>query len=230
MLIILLMSQTAVQAKNYIVCVGVSNYPGTVIDLFVSDKDAELMTNLFRRNGDAEIRCLTNADATVKNVVRAMNETYRKAGADDAVILFFSGHGIDGGFRCYDNVLRYTTINNCMAQSQSLRRFVYADACMSGGMRSSKKLLHDDGQTSTLFFLSSRTKEPSRELPRLQQSAFTHYLVNGMKGLADTDGDRVITARELYDYVSTNVMFLTDRKQHPVMWGNFTDEMEVMRW
>lgn len=228
--LLLLISQTAAEAKNYVVCVGVSDYPGEMIDLFVSHRDAELMTNLFRRNGDAEIRCITNHDATVKNVVRAMNETYQKAGSEDAVILFFSGHGLDGGFRCYDGVLRYTTVNNCMRQSRSARRFVYADACMSGGMRKNKRQIMEEEGGSILYFLSSRTKEPSRELPKLQQSAFTHYLANGMKGMADTNGDRVVTARELYNYVSNNVMALTDRKQHPVMWGNFTDETAVITW
>ena len=50
------------------------------------------------------------------------------------------------------------------------------------------------------------------------------------QGNADTDRDRVITAKELFDFVSGGVVKISDGKQHPVMWGNFSDDMVVMKW
>ena len=81
-----------------------------------------------------------------------------------------------------------------------------------------------------MFFLSSRTSEPSREILGMDNSVFTYFLGKGLKGLADANNDRHITARELFEYVSGKVRAKTRRNQHPVMWGNFNDNMTVMRW
>lgn len=217
-------------AKSFVVCVGISDYPGYANDLHVSDDDAVYMANLFRRNGGAEVYCLTNRNATVSQVVATMRQAFGKAKADDTVILFFSGHGYKGAFRCYDQSLPYSKVTDCMKLSAARKRLVFADACMSGGMRTNNRRTSSREDVSVLFFLSSRTREPSREIVGLRNSAFTHYLGKGLKGYADQNGDRVITARELFNYVSGKVISLTNRNQHPVMWGNFSDNMAIIRW
>ena len=59
---------------------------------------------------------------------------------------------------------------------------------------------------------------------------FTTCLTRCLKGGADEDRNRVITARELFVAVSRGVKTLSDVRQHPVMWGNFKDTMPVMVW
>ena len=54
--------------------------------------------------------------------------------------------------------------------------------------------------------------------------------LRSLKGGADTNRDRTITAKELYHAVSTGVRALSNEMQHPVMWGNFEDNMPVMVW
>ncbi len=218
----------AISAKTYIVCVGVRDYPGLFNDLTVSDNDAKNIANLYRNYGNAEVVCLTNRNATVANVVNAMKRLYSQAGFNDTVIFFFSGHGQTGVFKCYDRSLSYSTITNCMKLSNSKRRFVMADACMSGSMRNNKRRNHSS-DVSVMFFLSSRTSEPSREVFGMRYSVFSNYLSNGLQGKADANHDRMVTAKELFDYVSTNVIKTTRRRQHPVMWGNFNDNMVVMQ-
>lgn len=217
-------------AKNYIVCVGVRDYPGRGNDLQVSDQDAVNLASLYRSNGNSEVACITNRNATSQNVVNAMRRLYSKAGADDTVILFFSGHGERGVFRCYDRPMPYSTITDCMKLSRSRKRFVIADACMSGSMRSNRRSNGRNNEVNVMFFLSSRTREPSREIYGMHNSVFTTYLIKGLKGHADSNRDRCITAKELFTYVSDNVISVTSRRQHPVMWGNFSDNMAVMRW
>ena len=217
-------------AKNFVVCVGLSDYPGYGNDLTVSAYDAVFMSNLFRRNGNSEVYCLTNRDATVNRVVSAMRQAYGRAGEHDTVILFFSGHGLNGSFRCYDGALAYNKVTDCMKLSAARKRLVFADACMAGGMRANNRRSSSRDDVSIMFFLSSRTREPSREIVGLRNSVFTHYLGRGLKGYADKNGDRVVTARELFDFVSKQVIDMTRRRQHPVMWGNFSDNMSVMRW
>lgn len=220
---------TPTYAKTYIVCVGVRDYPGIANDLQVADQDAEYIANLYRRNGNAEVVCLKNRNATVSNVINTMQRMYSLAGPDDTVILYFSGHGEKGVFRCYDRPLQYSSITDAMKLSRSRKRFVIADACMSGSMRNNRRT-NRQNDVSVMFFLSSRTSEPSREMFGMRNSIFTNYLYYGLKGYADANNDRKVTAKELFTYVSKNVINATNRKQHPVMWGNFNDNMVVMQW
>ena len=52
------------QAKTYIVCVGVSDYPGTNMDLRVSASDAKTIYKIFRKNGNSVAVSLTDSLAT----------------------------------------------------------------------------------------------------------------------------------------------------------------------
>lgn len=217
-------------ARNYVVLVGIADYPGTKSDLKVSAQDAATMQTLYQRNGDAETQLLTDAEATVENVKSALSNLFARATQDDAVTLFFSGHGVPGGFVCYNGLLKYADVTAVMAHSEARTKIVLADACFAGKARSSKK--HDDrpSDTSVVFFLSSRTDEKSQERRGWRNSLFTAYLERGLRGGADTDRNRTITARELFDFVSQGVAKDSKQRQHPVMWGKFDDEMPMMVW
>ena len=80
-----------------------------------------------------------------------------------------------------------------------------------------------------MLFLSSRTNELSQET-RFQNSLFTIYLERGLRGGADVNKDRHITAREIYDFVHQGVIEASGGKQHPVMWGKFDNNMIIIKW
>ena len=63
-----------------------------------------------------------------------------------------------------------------------------------------------------------------------KNSLFTAYLERGLRGGADTNRDRSITAIELFDFVSKGVAKDSSQKQHPVMWGNFDNNMSILSW
>ena len=62
----------------------------------------------------------------------------------------------------------------------------------------------------------------------MQNGYFTTYLLSGLKGDADKNKDQIITARELFDYVSVKVSQISGDRQHPVMWGKFSDNLILM--
>jgi uncharacterized caspase-like protein len=49
---------------------------------------------------------------------------------------------------------------------------------------------------------------------------FTYYLLEGLRGAADTDRDGTITVEEAYRYVSEKVPRATGQEQHPVKKGS----------
>ena len=85
-------------------------------------------------------------------------------------------------------------------------------------------------QRGLMLFLSSRTNETSRENPYGRNGQFTRYLLRGLKGGADNNRNRIVEAKELFDFVAVNVAKATKGKQHPVMWGRFDNNMHVMNW
>jgi hypothetical protein len=64
----------------------------------------------------------------------------------------------------------------------------------------------------------------------MKNGIFTTCLLRSLKGGADVNRDRTITAKELYTAVSKGVKVMSLNQQHPVMWGNFDDAMPVMVW
>jgi uncharacterized caspase-like protein len=156
------------------------------------------------------------------------------AKTDDIVVFFFSGHGYPGGFCAYDGNLGYDKVRKAMSKSKSKNKMMFIDACRSGGMRvntnSVQSAITSAQKANVLMFLSSRNDENSIERPNMQNGLFTTYLQKGLKGKADENHDRVITAKELYRFVHDGVSKSSGNKQHPVMWGNFKDNMAVLKW
>ena len=216
-------------AKTYVVCVGVQNYPGRENDLTLPVKDAKAMKQLFERNGNTEVILLTDQKATRANIIKAMRQMFSKATPNDAIAIYFSGHGSKGALTAYDEHLNYKVIRDIFVKSKAGRRFALIDACHSGSMRKTEGYAQLKGK-NIMFFLSSRTNETSIEYLQLKNGIFTDYLIRALKGGADADKNRVITAKELFDFVSAGVIKESKGEQHPVMWGDFSNNMPVMTW
>lgn len=226
----LIIAGCGLQAKTYMVCVGIADYPGTKNDLRVSAGDAVTVSKIFERNSHAETILLTNSEATVNATCAAMRKLFSKAEEEDVVIFFFSGHGMRGCFVCHDGYLKYKDITDIMAASKARHKEIFADACFSGKARMTGRRNNDYSPTNVLFFFSSRDNETSQERRGWKNSLFTAYLERGLRGGADTDRNRTITARELFDFVSKGVKEASKGRQHPVMWGKFDDDMPVIEW
>ena len=52
---------------------------------------------------------------------------------------------------------------------------------------------------------------------------FTYYLLQGMRGAGDRDGNGIVTVGELFEYVRDNVKRATDHRQHPLIGANAYD-------
>lgn len=234
LLLLMLLVSPVAEAKIYLVSVGVSDYPGRANDLRLPHNDAATMYWVYKENKNAETVLLMNSDATVVRVKSAMSQLYKKATSNDIVVLHFSGHGYRGGFACYDGNLEYGYIRNAMARCRSKNKIIFADACHSGAMRGNGTGFDSNygglNGANVMLFLSCRNNEYSIEKSNMTNGIFTYALQHGLRGGADYDKNRVVTARELFKYVSEKVKKMSGNKQHPVMWGKFSDSMPVMKW
>ena len=228
-ILLLLTSVLSLQSKTHVVSVGIADYPGKVHDLRISDNDAQTIAKVFKATKDASVSVLLNADATQTVLLNTMRAAFADAKSDDTVILYFSGHGTSGAIVCYDGELPYQNIFRILKGCKASKKIIIADACYAGKMRMTKQQSTSYNNQNVMLFLSSRTNEKSRET-QFKNSLFTIFLERGLRGGADANRNRQITARELYDFVHGGVTEASGNKQHPVMWGKFDNNMTIIKW
>lgn len=235
---VLLLSLSCVGfARTYLVAVGVADYPGTDSDLSLPANDARAVVEVYKNqcaSGTLTYTVLTNEQATKDRITRAITQVFAQAKKDDIVVFFFSGHGYNGGFCAYDGNISYKQVRKAMAKSKSTNKMMFIDACHAGGVRQEASnaehaaVSSDMKRANVMIFLSSRTDEYSLESPSMQCGFFTTYLTRALRGSADTNSDNIVTARELFLYVNGGVADYSGGRQHPVMWGRFSNDMPVI--
>jgi hypothetical protein len=76
---------------------------------------------------------------------------------------------------------------------------------------------------------SCSANEISKEDDNLQHGIFSYYMLEGLKGRADQDGDGIITVSELFSYISRKVPEASAQDQHPVKKGETEGELVIGR-
>ncbi len=232
--------------KVWAVLVGVSNYEHMPALKYTDDDAYRIFAHLRSPEGGAldndQIKILIDEDATLEKIKSTMSDVFSKAGSNDLVMLYFSGHGLNGSFLPidfdgYNNKLLHEDINAILEQSPAKYKICIADACHSGSMYASRGTVAEtldkyyrtlaQAKGGTALILSSKSTETSLESSGLRQGVFSHFLIRGLRGEADLSADGIVTINELYSYIYQNVRSYTGMRQSPVMLGEFDDNMAV---
>ena len=80
--VFLLTTSTTLHARVYLVSVGITDYPGTSMDLALPAKDAETISWLYSKNTSVVKEQLLNENATMQNIISSMRRTFAQAGTD----------------------------------------------------------------------------------------------------------------------------------------------------
>ena len=226
--------------KTYIVSVGIADYK-EINDLRYTENDVAVFNQIMANHTD-EIYTLVGAQATHANLIKTIRAVFAQATANDAVIFFFSGHGYEGGFCCYDmkpgsfiGGISYKEMQILFRNCRAGRKMVFADACFSGGLSQQKTQLtvQTVQNSEVMYFLSSKFDETSLELPNGPNGLFTYCLAQGLCGDSDMNNDNIISIQEIYDYVYSNVVTYVNQiphDQHPMIWGKCNKGMTVLDW
>ncbi len=237
----------AATMKVWAVIVGISSYDHMPTLKYTDDDAYRMYAFLKSPEGgalaDDQIRILIDEDATREKILFAMQETFAKAGENDLVFVYFSGHGLRGAFLPidydgYHNKLEHEEIRSILDSSKARYKLCIADACHSGSLLAMKSgeirnVLADYYKTlahakpGTALIMSSKSDETSLESSGLRQGVFTHFLIRGLKGEADADGNKIVTIKELFNFVNDNVRAYTGNRQSPVIQGDYDENMTV---
>ena len=181
-------------------------------------------------------------DATREGILDALHTTFSKAGPDDLVMMYFSGHGLKGSFLPIDfdgskNKVFHHEITEILEKSPAKFKLCIADACHSGSLfaeKGNKAYTFDSfykslaqSKPGMALIMSSKSEETSLESNNLRQGVFSHFLLEGLKGQADYNEDQTIVLKELFDYICHNVKEYTSRRQSPMIRGDYDPQMVI---
>ncbi|MCB0641310.1 MAG: caspase family protein, partial [Phaeodactylibacter sp.] len=233
--------------KVWAVIIGVASYNHMPTLRYTDDDAYRMFAFLKSPEGgalpDRQIKLLIDEDATKERIVNAMRDVFAKAGPNDLVFLYYSGHGLKGSFLPIDfdgfnNRLEHQEINEILDESPAKYKLCIADACHSGSLLamksgSVKNVLESyyetlaQAEAGTALIMSSKSEETSLESSGLRQGVFSHFLIRGLKGEADEDKNKVVTIGELYNFLNNNVRKYTGNRQSPVIQGDYDQNMTV---
>jgi tetratricopeptide (TPR) repeat protein/uncharacterized caspase-like protein len=192
-----------------------------------------------------QLTLLTNQAATLSAMRSALGTMLpRSAEPDDMVIIFFAGHGVVEGERdgyllahdsdpqnLYATALQVSELNRIVNERLKARTVILiTDACHAGQLGWTSRntgeagllvnrYLDEVGKSGKGVFrlLASRADQLSYEDKRFGggHGCFTWFLLEGLRGKAERDGDGFVRVGELLDYLSENVPKTTQALQHP---------------
>ncbi len=229
--------------RSYALVIGIAKYKNLPAgaQLAYPNRDAEsVYTTLISADGGQfpaeNVHKLIDDKATIENIrheIEVWLPSVTKP--DDRVLIYFAGHGFvsdgTGYLATYDVDLH--NIGKTAYPMDELGKEIgtnikgkwkvlITDSCHSGAItpeadraKVNSSLL--DLQKSLFSLTASRDREQSFESENWGggHGIFTYYVVKGLEGEADTDGDGVVSADELSEYVHTNVRLATQAQQNP---------------
>jgi hypothetical protein len=234
------------EVKIYAVIIGAAQYSYMPPLRYTDDDAYQIYAFLKSPEGgalpDNQLTILIDEQATRQNIIDAMQTTFLRADENDVVMFYFSGHGLQGAFLPVDydgqsNRLEHEEIKNILKASRAKHKLVLADACHSGSLLTLKTPLQlalekyyeafKFARRGTALLMSSKGEEYSLEDGGLRSGVFSYFLIRGLKGEANTNGDHIITIAELFNFVNTNVSIYTGKVQTPTLTGDFDVNMPV---
>ena len=205
--------------RSWAIIVGISRYasPGGtdgLTNLAFADDDARAFYEaLLERGWDTDqVKLLLDSDATQRNVIKVVEGWLTKAGPDDLILLYWSGHGFPDPedpekvyLACHDTEIewpatgfRMDRLRDILAERGARNVVVIADTCHAGklvtrgergvgGVVTEVKKLEREKSVPKgwVFLVSAETDRKAIEHSSWANGAFTHCLLDAMAGKAD---------------------------------------------
>ena len=218
---------SAAAPSRYAVIVGINDYADKAIpDLKYAESDAKAVYRTLTdpavgRFPADNVTLLLGKDATPGRIKAAL---YKLRGVDknDLVIVFYSGHGAKEGDEAFwvtqdaeSKALGATSLTNSdirkyLAKIPSQRLVVLLDCCYAAStvkksLLDPQKLFGDFQGKGRVTIAGSADNQEALEYEDRKAGVFTHFLVQGLRGAADSNTDGVVTFDELWTHLGLNV-------------------------
>ena len=209
----------------YAVLVGINNAETDKFQaLRYCESDAAKMEQVLRASNERlhrgqnieVITSQTQTPATLDGILMAVKAAADKAGPQDTLLFYFCGHGYVDDNEPYlvtedlagelHQWIEFSDVIRYLSKSEAGRKIAVLDACHSS---SGSRTILEEWRTKEVFLITScREDQVSVEDETLQSGVFTHFLVQGLEGEADTDGNGTVQFNELRIHLPRSI------KQH----------------
>jgi len=168
-----------------------------------------------------------------------------KVKPNDLVIFYFSGHGVILGneigicpyeftYNQPNSLISEQEIMDLLELSPARHKLCVFESCRKMYAAPIPKDTLDkfheareQVEGGIVFMNSAQVGELSVGDPDIG-GVFSHYFIEGIKGAADTNKDKMITSNELFNYLSPKVMERTKNQQHPQINDFGREEVPIM--
>ncbi len=217
-----------VHLRRYALLVGVDDGGPTRARLRYAGSDAQAMARVLESLGgvaNADLVFVSDASRGALDGAFAEIERRLRAGAQPGLrrelIVYYSGHSDEDGLMLGRDRIAYDELRARIEKAPADLRVVILDSCGSGaftrrkgGVRRAPFLIDTSSDMRGHAFLtSSAANESAQESDRIAASFFTHYLLSGLRGAADTNQDRRVTLQEAFQFASAETLARTERTQ-----------------
>ena len=193
------------------------------------------MAELLRTLGFDTVHELYDEDATRVRILELVGQKLREeTSKNDLAFIFFAGHGAtetlpNGEKRGYliptegsaqdpyVTGISMETIRDLSNRLEARHVYYAVDACYSGGLATTAaagEATRGDSRNSSVQVLTAGL-EGQQAIEEDGRGVFTSYLIQGLRGEANLNGDDVISASEIGWFVANQVEQATGGRQTP---------------
>lgn len=150
---------------------------------------------------------LSEFEETLKNSLQLLKTSANQT--SNKFIFFFSGHADERGLHFRDGFFSKESLDRFVAKLPAKTKVLIIDSCFAGllsnkGIKSTTGFgspkLNFDEPSGSIYLTASSGSDFAYESQKLGGGIFSTNIVNGLRGKADSNGDGVVTATELYEY------------------------------
>ena len=210
-----------------------------------AESDARRFRDLLIELGEVRAtRALLVIGGGPEQIVQALTEARGRAaelagsGRRVTLLFYYSGHGDDEALHLPHGVLMLSALRQAIARVPADLRVSILDACRTGGRAKGVTrgpafalTAAPDEPRGTVELRASSIGESAQESEELSGAIFTHFLISGLRGDADADGDGRVTLAELYSYTYRRTLLRTGSAsvlQHPALAVSLAGAGEVV--
>lgn len=243
------MSSNVNAQSSYGLCVGLSKCGidgHDELNAIAPQNDAVSFKKVLAKQG-YKVGAVTNKHANRQNILKRLRSlASAPKSSNDKIVFFMATHGSEDGYLLTygGEAITYSEIIDILSTSKTKHIYCFIMACNSGtvanSMQSDPNWSNNANKWGITFMTSSRPDETSKSFlaSHWKHSLFGQALIKGMRGQADTDGDRKITLMELFKFTYNEVSGrmngspeFNGETQHPQLIGPKSEHNTVLaRW
>ncbi|AKU92312.1 caspase family protein [Vulgatibacter incomptus] len=220
--------------RRFSLIVGANDGGAGRVRLRYAGSDADAVARLFVELGGIsrgdQVVLLDPDRAALQRGLEEVRKRLARAPAEGSrpeLFFYYSGHSDEEGLLLGGERFGYAELRHALDEMPADVRVAILDSCASGALTRRKGGVARpsflvDASTAVkghAFLTASSADEAAQESDRLGASFFTHHLVSGLRGAADSTGSGKVTLTEAYRYAFRETLAQTERTtggaQHP---------------